>query len=171
MCFSFNHHLQPWFITKCKKTHSTGNYLQTVKNTLFSDLIHSDQRKFQHNRRIQLRENRKQERRMYWKDLIKIEIAAILSIAWFIQMELIRTKQVHSRFTSTQMQKFPTLQRDVAKQASRVYNDMYRGRTNSQFIICDIGNDQLDGRIGYVDWFDADNLGYRSLSLQWNSWS
>jgi hypothetical protein len=34
---------------------------------------------------------------------------------------------------------------------------------NSQFIICDTGNDQLDGRIGYVDWFDADNLGYRSL--------
>ena len=34
---------------------------------------------------------------------------------------------------------------------------------NSQFIICDTGNDQLDGRIGYVDWFDADHLGYRSL--------
>ena len=125
--------------------------------------MHGGQRQLQHNRLVQLRENRKQERRMYWKDLIKIEIATILSIAWFIQMELLRTNQVHSQFTFTQMQKFPTMQRDVAKQASRVYNDMYRDRTNSQFILCDIGNDQLDGRIGYVDWFDADNLGYRSL--------
>ena len=91
-------------------------------------MIHSDQRKNQHNMRIQLRENRKQERRMYWKDLIKIEIAKILSIAWFIQMELIRTKQVHSQFSFTQMQKFPTLQRDIVKQASTVYNDMYRDR-------------------------------------------
>ena len=65
---------------------------------------------------------------MYWKDLIKIEIATILNIAWFIQMELIRTKQVHSRFTFTQMQKFPTLQRNVTKQASTAYNAMYRER-------------------------------------------
>ena len=128
--------------------------------------MHGDQRQLQHNRLVQLRENRKQERKMYWKDLIKIEIATILSIAWFIQMELLRTNQVHSRFTFTQMQKFPTLQRDVAKQASRVYNDMYRDRTNSQFIFCDTGNDQLDGRIGYVDWSDTVSLGYHSLLYQ-----
>ena len=46
---------------------------------------------------------------LYWKDLISIEIATILSIAWFIQMELIQKKRVSIHFTLTQMQRFPTL--------------------------------------------------------------
>ena len=119
-------------------------------------MSHKEQRRIDHHRHIQQRE---QARRIYWKDLISTEIAMVLSVLWFIQMELIRTKQVSTHSTLTQMQKFPTLQRDVAKQASAIYNDMYRDRKSSQFILCDSGNDQLDGRVGYLDWFDTVNLG------------
>ena len=78
-------------------------------------------------------------------------------------MELIRTNQVPSYVTYPQMQKLHTLQVDVTKQASFIYNDMYRDRKNSQFVICDTGNAHLDGRIGYVDWFDETHVKYRVL--------
>ena len=113
--------------------------------------------------KLQQRERRKEVRRLYWKDLIKIELSTILSLAWFIQMELIRTFQVPSYFTLPQMQKVPTLQSDITKQASSVYNDMYRDRKSSQFILCDTENVHLEGRIGYVDWFDETIVKYHVL--------
>ena len=83
-----------------------------------------ESRRIDYHRLIHSREKRKQSRRLYWRDLIKIEIATILSIAWFIQIELIRTKQVPPSITYTQMQKFPLFQKEVANKASTVYNDM-----------------------------------------------
>jgi len=77
------------YLQTVKKYTQPGIIYELQKNILFSGSMHGGQRQLQHNRLVQLRENRKQERRMYWKDLIKIEIATILSIAWFIQMELL----------------------------------------------------------------------------------
>lgn len=78
-------------------------------------------------------------------------------------MELIRTKQLPSYLTYTQMQKFPAFQKEVANKASMVYNDMYREQGYSQFILCDTGNDQLDGKFGFVDWYDSDKGQYHAL--------
>ena len=81
-------------------------------------------------------------------------------------MQLIQTNQVPTYFTLPQMQKLPTLQLDIMKQASSNYNDIYRDRKSSQFILCDTGNVHLDGRVGYVDWFDEIHVKYRVLVCQ-----
>lgn len=133
------------------------------KITIDSSSLSKEKRRIKNHRILQQRELRKQARRLYWKDLIKIELATILSLAWFIQMELIRTNQVPTYFTLPQMQKLPTLQLDIMSQASSVYNDMYRDRKSSQFILCDTGNPHLDGRVGYVDWFDEIHVKYHVL--------
>ena len=131
-----------------------------MQNLTFCIKIHclqdqmQEKRKIRHHQHVFLREKRKQKRRTYWKELIKIELATILTIAWYIQVELIRTKQVPSYLTYTQMQKFPAFQKEVANQASIVYNDMYRDTQFSQFILCDTRNNQLDGKFGFVDWYD-----------------
>ena len=65
--------------------------------------------------------------------------------------------------TYTQMQKFPFFQKEVANKASTVYNDMYRERQYSQFILCDTGNNNLDGKVGFVDWYDTDSGLYHAL--------
>ena len=115
------------------------------------------------------REGRKKVRCAYWKDLIKIEIATILSIAWFIQMELIRSAQVSPVWTLTQMQKVPNFQQDIIMQASTVYNRVYRDKKSSQFIFSDTGNEQLDGRIGYIDRYSNVRSGYHALLCQQGS--
>ena len=124
---------------------------RTFAFKILSGVTRQEKRTLDYHKFIQAREERKNVRRAYWKDLIRIEIATILSIAWFIQMELIRTGQVPSVWTLTQMQKVPLFQQGLIKQASTVYNNVYRDRESSQFILTDTGIDQLDGRIGYID--------------------
>ena len=129
---------------------------------LFLDYM-GQKKTLKHHQHVILREHRKQNRRSYWRELIKIELVTILSIAWFIQVELIRTKQVPSYLTYTQMQKFPVFQKEIANQASIVYNDMYRDHEFSKFILCDTRNDQLNGKIGFVDWYDSNKTEFHVL--------
>ena len=116
-----------------------------------------------HHQHVILREHHKQNRRSYWKELIKIELVTILSIAWFIQVELIQTKQVPSYLTYTQMQKFPVFQKEIANQASIVYNDMYWDHQFSLFTLCDTINDQLNSTFGFVDWYDSNKTKFHVL--------
>ena len=136
---------------------------RTFAFKILSGVTRQEKRTQDYHKFIQAREERKNVRRAYWKDLIRIEIATILSIAWFIQMELIRTGQVPSVWTLTQMQKVPLFQQGLIKQASTVYNNVYRDRESSQFILTDTGIDQLDGRIGYIDSYNEVWVGYHSL--------
>jgi hypothetical protein len=108
-------------------------------------------------------EARKQCRRIYWKPLIGIEIATILGIAWYLQMELFRTQQLPEYVTRAQISKIPFIEKNLQMQAKNVYSEMYRSTKCSQFILSDTGNDQLDGRIGFVDWYDEINVGYHAM--------
>ena len=53
------------------------------------------------------------------------------------------------------MKKLAPFQKDVATQASIVYNDMYRDKSTSKFVITDCIDKDLNGRVGYVDWYDS----------------
>ena len=53
------------------------------------------------------------------------------------------------------MKKLEPFQKDVATQASIVYNDMYRDKSTSKFVITDCIDKDLNGRVGYIDWYDS----------------
>ena len=112
---------------------------------------------------ILMREQRKTSRQSYWKPLIAIEMAVIVSIAWMIQMEIIRLQLVPSYMTFTQMKKFSTFQQEVISQATGIFGKMYRNMEYGKFILTDTGNNHLDGRIGYIDWYDSTCIGYHVL--------
>jgi len=100
---------------------------------------------------------------MYWKPLIGIELATILSIVWYLKMELFRTKKLPSYATPSQLDKLPAFQQEISNKATVVYNTVYRNVQHGQFVLADTGNDELDGRIGFVDWYDSVNVGYRAV--------
>lgn len=139
------------------------NIYKLSKFTLDPTEGSKERRRTKNHRLLIQRECRQQARRLYWKDLLEIERRTITSLAWYIQMQLIRTNCIPSYLTFAQMQKLPAFQLDIRRQASSVYNDMYRDRRSSQFILCDTGHADLDGRVGYVDWFDDNLVKYRVL--------
>ena len=100
---------------------------------------------------------------MYWKPLIGIELATILSIVWYLKMELFRTKKLPSYATPSQLDKLPAFQQEISNKATVVYNTVYRNVQHGQFVLADTGNDELDGRIGFIDWYDSVNVGYRAV--------
>ena len=130
---------------------------------LFTGLTRRQHRTADYHRFVALREQRKQSRRMYWKPLIGIELATILSIVWYLKMELFHTKKLPSYATPSQLDKLPAFQQEISNRATVVYNTVYRNVQHGQFVLADTGNDELDGRIGFVDWYDSVNVGYRAV--------
>lgn len=132
-------------------------------NSLNTGVTRRERRRHRYHQLMIAREKRKNSRQIYWKPLIAIETATILAIAWFIQMEIIRNRLVPSYMTYSQMKKFPLQQGEVLTQAVGVFGRMYRDLEYSKFVLTDTGKCHLDGRIGYIDWYDTARIGYRAL--------
>ena len=113
-----------------------------------------ERRQARSSRVIKLYEERKRERCIFWKVRSKLETAMLLSIAWYIQMALIRSNQLSHQYSLSQLKRVGTLQKHVAHQAIRVYNEVYRDTKSSQFVVVDTGNVNLDGRIGTIVSYD-----------------
>ena len=68
-----------------------------------------------------------------------------------IKVELLRTKQLPSYITYTNMDRIPKLKADIQKQASLVYSNLYRKDDKvNQFFMADTGSSYLDGKVGMI---------------------
>lgn len=109
------------------------------------------------------REYRKQSRCSHWATRSVIEVAAITSIGWYLQMELFRTNQVPSSMTPALLRYCPKMLQIITKQAQFVYNKVYRDHDNSKFVLTDTGRNDLDGRRGEICFYDNVSRGYQAL--------
>ena len=86
-----------------------------------------------------------------------------MGIAWYIKMEVFRTAKLPSYYHIPHVHKC----KDIAlysKQAAKiVYNEMYRNTLSGKFVVTDIDDKNLNGRIGYIDYYDEKKLGYRTI--------
>ena len=112
---------------------------------------------------VQLREERKLERQKYWKPLIAHENETILNLAWMIQSEVFRTKWLPKGAAPKSVQKIAELKKEAYVLAINVYNEMYRNVSYGSFVMTDSGMDDLDGRIGYIECYDKEKMGFRAL--------
>ena len=100
------------------------------------------------------KEARKLSRRQYWASKSTIEVLAIIGIAWYLKMELIRTKQLPPHVSHSTIQYCTRLTDDVLKVAAIVYNDVYRELESSKIVLLDTGRNDLDGRRGIIQHYD-----------------
>ena len=101
-------------------------------------------------------QSRKNKRSNHWKAIIAKEIATVLAIVWYIKVEFLRTKQLPPYITYTQKDKVPQLRRDVHQQASSIYSRLHRNNDKaSKFFIADIGQKNLDRKVGAISSYDA----------------
>ena len=103
-------------------------------------------------------QTRKLGRSNYWRPFIAIEVAIVFAIAWYIKVELLRTKQLPQYITYTGIDKVPRLKVDIQNQASNVYRNLYRkDDIVNKFFIADTGQNHLDGRVGMISSYDTVN--------------
>lgn len=85
-------------------------------------------------------------------------MAIVLAIAWYIKVELLRTKQLPQYITYTGIDRVPRLKGEIQKQATNVYENLYRkGDIVNKFFIADTGQNHLNGRVGMISSYDTVN--------------
>ena len=100
---------------------------------------------------------------MYWKARITLELAVIATLVWYIEMELVRTKQIDNKWVLKGLHKRnPKFKTVLQSQAMLVYSDMYRNESASRFTLVDT-NSGLDGCSGRITHYDLVSQNYRSL--------
>ena len=100
---------------------------------------------------------RKRSRLNYWKPFLSREISIVLVIAWYIKIELLRTKQLPSYITFNGIDRVPSLTKNIEKEASKVYSLMFKNDDDvHKFFFADTGNRTLDGKIGKAKSFNYD---------------
>lgn len=100
---------------------------------------------------------RKRSRLNYWKPFLSREISIVLVIAWYIKIELLRTKQLPSYITFNGIDRVPSLTKNIEKEASKVYSLMFKNDDDvNKFFFADTGNRTLDGKLGKTKSFDYD---------------
>jgi len=103
-------------------------------------------------------QTRKVGRANYWRSFIAKEVAIVLAIAWYIKVELLRTKQLPQYITYTGIDRVPRLKGEIQKQATNVYENLYRkGDIVNKFFIADTGQNHLNGRVGMISSYDTVN--------------
>ena len=113
------------------------------------------------------KQSRKYARTHHWKPLIVKELTSVQVIVWYIMVELLRTKQVPPYLTYSRMHMVPSLKSDIEKQASSVYSTMYRHDDNiNKFLFADTNDDQLDGKVGVISYYDASTSCYQAKLCQ-----
>lgn len=103
------------------------------------------------------------EREKHWKEMVDEEHKVVTSVAWYLQVELLRTKQVPEYTTMTTMKMSPDFWEGVLKGASTVYHNMYRNMATSKFVVSDIPDNPYNGRIGYIQGYDKNREGYQVI--------
>ena len=95
------------------------------------------------------------------------ELALVQVIVWYIKVELLRTKQVPTYLTYSQMDRVPSLKLDIEKQASSVYSTMYRHDDGiKNFLFADTSNNHLNGKVGVITNYDASTSCYQAKLCQ-----
>ena len=111
--------------------------------------------------RIILAQRRKNDRAQYWAPVIARERLTVLSIAWYIVVELLRTKQLPQYMTHTTIHRVPSLRADIHNQAAKVYTEIFRtADTVNKFYVADTGNNHIDGKVGAIFSYDTDRCDY-----------
>ena len=99
---------------------------------------------------------RKIDRAHYWAPVIARERSIVLAIAWYIEVELLRTRQLPQYITYTGIHRVPSLRADIQKQSARVYADIFRtDDTVNKFYVADTGHNHLDGKVGVILSYDT----------------
>ena len=112
---------------------------------------------------------RKQYRRTYWSARSVIELATIVSLAWYIKMELFRTKQMPESITPTSFRYCTDMEAEIKLQALSVYNDIYRDQSLSRFVLSDTNRPDLDGCRGTIQRYNQASLTYQATIQHRNS--
>jgi len=113
------------------------------------------------------KQSRKYARTHHWKPLIVKELTLVQVIVWYITVELLRTKQLPPSLTYSRMHMVPSLKSDIEKQASRVYSTLYRHDDNiNKFMFADTNDDDLDGKVGVILYYDASTSCYQAKLCQ-----
>ena len=99
------------------------------------------------------------------------EIAILLSIAWYIKVELLCTQQLLLYLIIGQFYKVPALKRDIDSQALNVYNVIYRNAQQSRFVIADTERCNIDGSVGTAVSYGAHNCQVNTMVSQGKVWT
>ena len=103
-------------------------------------------------------QTRKITRSNYWRPIIAKEESIVLALAWYISVELLRTKQLPQYITYAGIDRVPRLKVDIRKQASSIYTNVYRkDDIVNKFFIADTGQNHLDGKVGVITSYDTVN--------------
>ena len=101
-------------------------------------------------------QRRKISRANYWAPVIARERSIVSAIAWYIEVELLRTRQLPQYMTFTGIHRVPCLRADIQKQAARVYTDIFRTNDSvNKFYAADTGHNHLDGKVGVITSYDT----------------
>ena len=92
-----------------------------------------------------------------------IELATIVSLAWYIKMELFRTKQMPESITPTSFRYCTAMESEINLQALSVYNKIYRDQSLSRFVLSDSNQPDLDGCTGTILMYNSDTLQYQAI--------
>ena len=96
-------------------------------------------------------QNRKISRSNYWAPILARESSIILAIAWYIGIELLRTKQLPQYINHTGINRVPCLSADIQQQAAGVYTNLFRkDDIVNKFYVADTGHSHLDGKAGVI---------------------
>ena len=102
-----------------------------------------------------LAQRRKIIRANYWAPVIARERSIVLAITWYIEVELVWTRQLPQYMTYTGIHIVPCLRSDIQKQAARVYTDIFRtDDIMNKFYVADTGHNNLDGEVGVITSYD-----------------
>jgi len=102
------------------------------------------------------------ENTQYWTPLISQETSTISSIAFYLQMEIQRTCIVQQSYMTVNKMSCNTVyQSEVRLRATDVYNSTYRSKKQSQFVVCHYPDEEINGRIGYVNCYDESRSKYK----------
>jgi len=100
-------------------------------------------------------------REQYWSPIIAKELRLIPSIAWYIQAELIRTKQLPTGTTIRDINSVHCELRDsILRESFSVFNAIYRPKNKERFTVLDVPNDQLRERLGCIHSYDPARQSY-----------
>ena len=101
-------------------------------------------------------EEKKKLRRKYWLPLIAIETAAIMSIAWYLHMDLSRDHALFQSNSTKHFERSSHLLSFAVHHSVQIYNSLYRQRNHSTFVMTHSNSSHLNGKIGTIVCYDKE---------------
>ena len=138
-------------------------FLHDAKISHEKGSLRRNQRDIRHANYLQQLEIRKLARQNYWTPRSLVEIARILSIAWYLTMELFRTNQLPSSMTPSLFRMCTHAQVDIQNHAHLVYDQIYRDKDCSTFILADMAEEDMNGRIGTIRRYNYGETCYETI--------